>query len=198
MASSSLSTYLTDHLAGSAAAIALLEREAEDGDTFFVDLLADVQVDRDELERLIEALGAQAGTLKQAGAWIFERLSRLKIAGEALGDHDLEPLLELEVLVLGIRGKHALWTALREIQRRRPRGQGPRPGAADRPRRGPDRARRGAPPRHRAHRTRLDLRSVPGQVARRVVIITARRAQGALRRARRAKDDLCGTRASPR
>ena len=115
MATSSLSTYLTDHLAGSAAAISLLQRKA-DGDPFFAELLADVQADRDELQGLTDALGTHAGALKQAGAWIFERLSRLKIAGEALGDHDLEPLLELEVLVLGIRGKHALWTALREVQ----------------------------------------------------------------------------------
>ena len=43
---------------------------------------------------------------------IAERLSRLKLNGTLLQRSPLSRVVELEVLVVGIRGKEALWTAL--------------------------------------------------------------------------------------
>lgn len=43
---------------------------------------------------------------------IAERLGRLKLNGTVLQRSPLSRVVELEVLVVGIRGKEALWTAL--------------------------------------------------------------------------------------
>ena len=42
----------------------------------------------------------------------MERLSRFKIDERMTGSPELSLLLELELLYLGIQGKHALWRAL--------------------------------------------------------------------------------------
>ena len=50
--------------------------------------------------------------LKQAAAVAAERLSRFKIDHRITGSPDLSLLLELELLYLGIEGKHSLWRSL--------------------------------------------------------------------------------------
>jgi hypothetical protein len=116
MAKDDLSTYLNDHLAGSVAALELLDHliEAYEGkplEKFFKDLRDDVSADQEVLRKLLQRF-AKESAIRKAGAWIAEKFTRAKIktAGEKVGEMGL--LQALEVLVLGITGKQLLWRAL--------------------------------------------------------------------------------------
>lgn len=113
--SSPRAAYLNDHLAGSAAAVDLLEKmrsSNEDGEFGRVldALQHDIEEDRDALLNVMGALGVPTDTIKQAGGWILEKLSRLKF--DVIGSDDLRRLMETEALCLGIEGKLAGWRAL--------------------------------------------------------------------------------------
>jgi hypothetical protein len=114
-----LHTYLNDHLAGSVSALELLDyliehHEQDRFGKFFRDLRNEVQADQDTLRDLIRRLDAEEGSVRKAGAWIAEKLGRVKIA--AAGVRDNYGLLQaLEGLVLGITGKKLLWRSLAEI-----------------------------------------------------------------------------------
>jgi len=112
-----LSDYLNDHLAGSVAALELLDRLVETYtgkplERFFRELRDDIRADQEQLEGLIAKLGIKESTVRKAGAWIAEKISRPKIDLEADSKSDLGLFLALEALVLGITGKRSLWRAL--------------------------------------------------------------------------------------
>jgi hypothetical protein len=112
-----LSDYLNDHLAGSVAALELLDRLVETYtgkplERFFRELRDDIRADQAELEELIAKLGIKESTVSKAGAWIAEKFSRPKIDLEPDSKSDLGLFLALEALVLGITGKRSLWRAL--------------------------------------------------------------------------------------
>ena len=115
-----LTDYLNDHLAGSVAALELLDRlvaasEGKPLERFFADLRADIHQDQEQLSELIAKLGATESAIRKAGAWFAEKLSRPKID---LDDHEEVGLfLALEALVLGITGKRSLWRALQAASR---------------------------------------------------------------------------------
>ena len=116
MPDNALDVYLTDHMAGSVSAGDLARRGAKNNDgpvaQFFADLAREIEVDRRTLEDIATRVGTQPNPLKQAGAVAVERLSRLKIDHRFTGSPQLSLLLELELLYLGIQGKHALWRTL--------------------------------------------------------------------------------------
>jgi len=110
-----LTTYLHDHLAGATHALALLhwmkDEHKEDAlGTFAAGLAAEIQEDRDVLTGLAERAGAGSSTVKETGAWLSEKVSRLKLADH--GATNIGTFESLEFLVLGIHGKLALWRAL--------------------------------------------------------------------------------------
>ena len=112
-----LSDYLNDHLAGSVAALELLDRLVETYtgkplERFFRELRDDIHADQEQLEGLIAKLGVKESTVRKAGAWIAEKFSRTKIDLEPEEKSDLGLFLALEALVLGITGKRSLWRAL--------------------------------------------------------------------------------------
>lgn len=115
----SLGVYLTDHMAGSVSASDLAKRGAENNPgqlgEFFAGLAREIELDRQTLETVMTAVGAQANPLKQAGAVAAERLSRFKIDHRVTGSPELSLLLELELLYLGIQGKNVLWRTLRVL-----------------------------------------------------------------------------------
>jgi len=122
-----LATYLNDHLAGSVAAIELLDHliEQQTGERlekFLVDLRDEISADQEKLRDLIRKLGAEESVLRKASAWFVEKLGRVKIG--AAGDADLGLLQALEGLALGITGKRLLWTALMNVEANFPRLQG--------------------------------------------------------------------------
>jgi hypothetical protein len=119
VSSRALSTYLNDHLAGSVAAIEMVERAVREneGDPFALRLarvLADIREDQAVLRDLIERVGASQDPLKKAGAWLAEKAGRVKLGGTD-EPGELSRLEVLEALAMGIHGKRALWRALRAV-----------------------------------------------------------------------------------
>jgi hypothetical protein len=73
---------------------------------------SEIEEDRATLKRVIKELGFPPSTVKPAGAWVAEKLGRLKLNGRLRGYSPLSRLLELEGLLMGITGKMALWKTL--------------------------------------------------------------------------------------
>lgn len=115
MSTSPLTTYLNDHLAGAASAIALLEegrsRHADDAlGPFFDRLLGAVERDRGTLRDVFARAGGTESSVKEAAGWLFGKASQIKIRYATASQ--LAVLEILDGLALGIEGKRALWTAL--------------------------------------------------------------------------------------
>lgn len=113
-----LATYLNDHLAGAVAALSLLEHlEATDPDLapLLAALRHDIELDRKELEALIDRLGAGRSAVRRAAGWVAEKVARLKLAADDPSGDRLKRLEALEVLAVGIHGKASLWRALRVV-----------------------------------------------------------------------------------
>jgi len=93
----------------------LIERHEQDRfGKFFRDLRDDIEADQDTLRDLIRKLNAEESSVRKAGAWIAEKLGRVKIAGAGVRDN-YGLLQALEGLELGITGKKLLWRSLAEI-----------------------------------------------------------------------------------
>ena len=112
-----LAAYLNDHLAGSVAAIELIDdlvkaSKDESVKIFLADLKYDIEVDQTVLEQLPQRAGESEGSMRKAAAWLSEKAARakFKIAGEDFGGLGL--VQALEMLALGIRGKELLWRSL--------------------------------------------------------------------------------------
>ena len=112
-----LPSYLNDHVAGSVAALELLDHliktHAEKPlESFFRELRNDIEADQNVLHEVLRTFEAKESLARKAGAWIAEKLGRTKIkaAGDKTGEIGL--MQALEVLVLGITGKQLLWRAL--------------------------------------------------------------------------------------
>ena len=114
MNTGNITTYLTDHLAGSVAALELLDhlvalREGKGDVEEIQSLKAEVEADQQLLQHLLGRFGVNESTVKKAGAWVAEKALMVKVKA---GNGDLGLLEALEVLVLGIEGKLRLWRAL--------------------------------------------------------------------------------------
>lgn len=115
-----LRIYLNDHHAGATAGSELSRRCLKNNlgtayESFLRDLTRTIQEDRSELETLMESLGMASDRLKQAGAWMAERVGRLKLNGQITGYSPLSRLWELEGLKLGVSGKLSLWKSLKQV-----------------------------------------------------------------------------------
>lgn len=125
-----LSTYLNDHLAGSVAALELIEclaKKYEDAAlaAFLGELYKEIAADQDVLRDLLHTFEKSESVARKASAWFAEKLGRAK-----LGAADLDPagagLLEaFEGLALGITGKSLLWRALAAVSNDLPQLRGP-------------------------------------------------------------------------
>jgi len=112
-----LNSYLNDHLAGSVGALELLDRlidiyREKPLEGFFRDLRHEIEADQEILKKLIADLGQEESTVRKAGAWVVEKLSRVKIQPGEAEKGEMGLFLALEGLELGITGKRALWRAL--------------------------------------------------------------------------------------
>jgi hypothetical protein len=115
-----LDAYLNDHLAGATGAAELARNSAQSHSGtplsgFLNDLAAQIEQDRNSLQELMDRLGATKNPLKQAGAWLMEKVSRVKLTGTTGGEPELNALLTLETLSLGVEGKICLWEALKTV-----------------------------------------------------------------------------------
>jgi hypothetical protein len=110
-----LATYLHDHLGGARAAIDLLgamrdhQKDKPLGD-FAAYLLAEVEADRDTLQRLAEKIGSGSNVIKELTGWLGEKTARLKLGPHA--ENAFATFEALEFVALGVRGKLGMWQAL--------------------------------------------------------------------------------------
>ena len=116
-----LAIYLNDHLGGATGGVELARRiraSSRGHDAFGQPLdriCKEIEEDRATLEQVIERLGFSRTIAKPAGAWVAEKLGRLKLNGRLRGYSPLSRLLELEGLLIGITGKMALWKTLASL-----------------------------------------------------------------------------------
>jgi hypothetical protein len=114
-----LPIYLNDHLAAAVGATQLARRAAGSNrdNSPYGELLArlaeEINDDRHALQDLLKRLGVRGDAVKIVASVGAERLGRLKLNGELLRYSPLSRLEELELLLLGVTGKLALWRALR-------------------------------------------------------------------------------------
>lgn len=118
---STLASYLNDHLAGSKAAIELVESvKGENEGTPLGELLSqlatDIESDRTTLEKIMANLGIEPSPVKQAAGWMLERLSRLRFDERITHSAATSRLMQLETLSIGIEGKVLLWKALGQVK----------------------------------------------------------------------------------
>jgi hypothetical protein len=109
-----LNLYLNEHLAGSVAALELIDHilTVYPADPFFATLRRDVAEDQAILQHLVESLGFREHAMLQFGAWIAEKLIRIKVQLHDSQAGHMDLFYALEVLTLGITGKKLLWRAL--------------------------------------------------------------------------------------
>lgn len=124
-----LPIYLNDHLAGSLGALQMLEdiiahHEGKPLEPFLKVLRDDIAADQKELKQLIQYLGIDESSVRKAGAWVAEKLSRAKLGVGDSGEPNLELLQSLESLSLGITGKRWLWHTLGQAAASAPRLSG--------------------------------------------------------------------------
>jgi hypothetical protein len=121
-----LSIYLDDHFAGAAGGVELVRRLHANNreDEIFGPPLAQLQEEIEAkqvtLDRLIEQLGISRSRLKPVGAWVLEKVGRLKPNGRLRGYSPLSRLLELEGLAMGLSGQLGLWQTLIELDVKQP------------------------------------------------------------------------------
>jgi hypothetical protein len=113
-----LETYLSDHLSGSIVAIDLARRRAssQDDDEIGEELrrfAAEVERDQRTLRNAIASLGASPSMIKElianGTAWVDSIRSALNLPGAP------NLVRDVELLIMGVRGKELLWKALEEI-----------------------------------------------------------------------------------
>jgi len=71
-----------------------------------------IKADQDTLRDVMRTLGVEESKVRQAGAWVAEKVgrARLMIAGDEQGSLGL--VLTLEGLIMGVTGKNLMWRAL--------------------------------------------------------------------------------------
>ena len=108
-----LAIYLNDHLAGAEAGRRLASRLARTVPESELTRI-DAEIDRDHatLQRLMDDLGVTRSRVKQAVGVAAEVASRIKLRLGSTGAHDVEQLLGLEAMAVGVAGKLRLWRSL--------------------------------------------------------------------------------------
>jgi hypothetical protein len=126
MPSDALRHYLQDHLAGSVAALQLMETLAdhERGSPLEQQLRtlhSQVSEEQNTLREILDRLGGGEGALRQVAGWLTEKAhaARLLIAGRT--HPALARLDGLESLALGLQGKLSLYRALQDVSPGEPR-----------------------------------------------------------------------------
>jgi hypothetical protein len=115
-----LAVYLNDHLAGATVGTELAKRAASSNEgneygAFLAELEHEIAEDRASLVRIMERLEVKEDRVKTTGAYIFEKVGRLKPNAQLTGYSPLSRVVELEGLTLGVTGKLGLWRSLLEV-----------------------------------------------------------------------------------
>lgn len=119
-----LGIYLNDHLALATGGTELARRAAS-GSTRHREQLeiiaTELAEDRSALKHIMRSLEVPARGYKQAGAWVTEKVGRLKPNGRLVGRSPVSDVLEMEGLRILVDGKAAGWRLLRRLAEDDPR-----------------------------------------------------------------------------
>jgi hypothetical protein len=126
MPADALKRYLQDHLAGSVAALQLMETLADHERGLPLEqklrgLHYEVTEEQERLKAILARLEGEESPLKRAAAWLTEKLHRARLALVERADPALARLEGLESLSLGLQGKLALYRALEDVAAHEPR-----------------------------------------------------------------------------
>ncbi|WP_303713970.1 hypothetical protein [Kutzneria buriramensis] len=118
--SSLLGVYLNDHLAGSTTGTERARHMVRSyrGTALAAamgPIAAEIAEDRASLIGIMKRLDIPVRHYKVYAGRVAERVGRLKSNGRLVRRSPLSPLLELEMLRLGVEGKTAAWETLREL-----------------------------------------------------------------------------------
>lgn len=108
-----LATYLNDHLVGAEGGrrlAARLARTVSEPELKGID--DEIERDHVTLQRIMADLDIRRSRLKQAAGVAAEAASRVKLRLGSAGAHDVEQLLGLEAMAVGVAGKLRLWRSL--------------------------------------------------------------------------------------
>jgi hypothetical protein len=124
-----LAIYLNDHLAGSTAGVDLISRLAKthrhgDAADRLSRLATEIREDRNTLLAVLERLDVRPDRRKIAVGWVGEKVGRLKLNGRLLRRSPLSSVTEVETMMLGVRGKAAVWRTLHTVAEHEPRLDG--------------------------------------------------------------------------
>ena len=125
MADKAMDVYLNDHLAGAMLGSDLAEqiRSRNRGTPLgevMGSLAPQIEEDRQTLIGLMQRIGTSRNPVKQAGAWVTEKASRVKFWGLTSGEPELGTFMAVESLALGVLGKLSLWRALAQVADQHP------------------------------------------------------------------------------
>ncbi|MGI8416458.1 MAG: hypothetical protein ACR2P2_09720 [Nakamurella sp.] len=124
-----LGIYLNDHLAGASAGAAMFQRAAKsargESRVELLRLTAEVGQDRQSLLGLMSVQGVRVRRYKVLAGWVAEKAGRLKLNGSLVRRSPLSDLMELEALLLGVKGKAAGFRTLRSLSDRHSRLDAP-------------------------------------------------------------------------
>ena len=125
MADKAMDVYLNDHLAGAMLGSDLAEQIRDQNESTplgeLMQLLApQIEEDRQTLIGLMQRMDTSKSPVKQAGAWVTEKVSRAKFGGLTSGQPQLGTFMAIESLALGVLGKLSLWKALAEVADQHP------------------------------------------------------------------------------
>lgn len=113
-----LGIYMNDHYAGAAGGVDLARRGRDNSTdpertAMWESIAAEVEEDRVALSQMLGRIDVSPNPVKKLLGRISEKVGRLKPNGQITGPSDLGQFLELEMMVIGVTGKLALWKALR-------------------------------------------------------------------------------------
>lgn len=121
MSRDGLITYLNDHLAGSVGALQVLDhlirlQQGTAGEAVLAKVRTEVEEDQKTLQNLLREVGGKESRVRQAAAWLTEKLGQAKLKLDDPGGGEFQILEGLEALTLGIQGKAALWRVLASVR----------------------------------------------------------------------------------
>jgi hypothetical protein len=115
--------YLRDHLAGATAGaararrLAAAEQHSSDAETLAA-FARDLEEDRQSLISIMKQLDIAPNVLKNSVAAVAEKVGTLKANGRVVQRSPLTPVIELEAMQMGVRGKHSLWVSMQRATER--------------------------------------------------------------------------------
>lgn len=114
-----LTIYLRDHLAMARAGLEYCRRVIRENQGNSVGehleaMAVELEEEAETLTRALKLLDVEPSQLKMAGAWLVEKMGRLKFNGELTRYSPLSRVFELEFMMAATQARRGLWRTLRD------------------------------------------------------------------------------------